>query len=260
MLDLQDINFTIDRAEILSGISASFMPGEMSVVIGPNGSGKSTLLKIASGEMAPAAGKVFYGDTQITKANGYEAATYRGVLTQHSELNFPLSVWEVIMMGRYPHFKNKPTAHDHEVVKAVMTQFHLHPFRERSYLTLSGGERQRVHFARVLAQLWHKNSEGFRYLLLDEPVSFLDLNYQHGFLKTAKEISRSGDVVMAVLHDINLAALYADKIFVLKEGRLIASGTPAEIITPDLIYDLYQLRCQVQVTEDGFPYILVMGN
>ncbi len=257
MLKVNNISYGIHHAEILKGISMSFSPGGLSVILGPNGSGKSTLLKIASGELTPSEGDIHYGCLHLDKTKIKEAAKFRAILTQHSELNFPLSVEEVVSMGRYPHFISKQGIQDKEIIGAVLDKMYLAGLRERNYLTLSGGEKQRVHFARVLTQLWHKPENGIRYLLLDEPIASLDLNYQHEFLKTASEMAQSGDVVVAVLHDINLAAQYADKIFVLNKGSLIAEGKPSEIITPELIFELYHIKIKVLQTDSNMPQIII---
>jgi len=260
MLELDNIYYSAGEKEILNGISAHFMPGHFSIIIGPNGSGKSTLLKIASGELNPKKGEVRYDNQKISPAKLHETAKIRAILAQQSELNFPLTVAEIVGMGRYPHYKSKPSKKDIEIISNALKELGLSTFKDRNYLTLSGGEKQRVHYGRVLAQLWHKETDRIRYLLLDEPVSFLDLNYQHEFLNRSKQLAKKGDVVVAVLHDISLAALYADSIFVLQNGKLIAEGSPVDIITTDLIFDLYGVSCIIVKTPGNKLSITVPDN
>jgi iron complex transport system ATP-binding protein len=126
-----------------------------------------------------------------------------------------------------------------------MERLNLLDFRDRNYLTLSGGEKQRVQYARVLAQIWEKPLSGYRYLFLDEPLASLDINYQQEFLQVAKEFAQSGTVVVAVMHDINLAVQYADKLFFLREGRLLAEGNPKDILTTELIKKVFDVQVTV---------------
>ncbi len=149
------------------------------------------------------------------------------------------------MMGRYPHFNFIPSKKDHAICSEVMERMNLTSLRERNYLTLSGGEKQRVQFARVLAQIWEPPSEGHRYLMLDEPLSSLDINYQHEFLRIARTFLDDRTVLVAIIHDINLAIQYADRLFFLKEGRLAADGRPAEVLSGDLIESVFGIKASI---------------
>jgi len=192
-------------------VSAEFHPGEFNMILGPNGSGKSTFLKIFSGEIHANEGNVFYAEKQIRTIKTDELAKYRAVMSQQPELSFPLTVDEVVMMGRYPHFNFNPNKKDESICGEVMERMNLRSFSDRNYLTLSGGEKQRVQFARVLAQVWEQPQAGYRYLFLDEPLASLDIKYQQEFLQVAREFVKTGTVLIAVLHDINLAIQYADR-------------------------------------------------
>lgn len=241
MLKTENIKYHIGKKQILNGISAEFYPGEFNMILGPNGSGKSTFLKIFSGEINQYSGSVLYNGEKIGLYKKEELAKQRAVMSQQPELNFPLMVEEVVMMGRYPHFTFSPNKKDEEICNEVMEQMNLHSFKERNYLTLSGGEKQRVQYARVLAQVWEKPPTGYRYLFLDEPLTSLDINYQQEFLQVASKFKEHNIVLIAVMHDINLAIQYADNLFFLKEGELMAHGKPKDILTEKLIREVFNV-------------------
>lgn len=245
MLEAKDIHYTIGRKQILNGISAGFAPGSFNMILGPNGSGKSTFLKIFSGEITTYQGTVLYGNRHINSYRKAELATFRAVMSQQPDLGFPLSVEEVVMMGRYPHFTFNPSGNDERICREVMERMQLQGFSERNYLTLSGGEKQRVQYARVLAQVWEKPAGGCRYLFLDEPLTSLDVNFQQEFLEVAREFLKSDTVLVAVMHDINLAAQYGDQLFFLKEGRLIRQGAPQEILREDLLEEVFAVKTHI---------------
>lgn len=242
MLKAENIHYRIGDKQILNGISAQFNPGQFNMILGPNGSGKSTFLKVFSGEIQKYDGNIFYDDKKIALYKKEELATYRAVMSQQPELSFPLMVEEVVMMGRYPHFTFNPNKKDTSICNQVMERMNLTSFKERNYLTLSGGEKQRVQYARVLAQVWEKPAKGCRYLFLDEPLNSLDINYQHEFLQIAKEFTNNDTVLVAVMHDINLAIQYSDNLFFLKQGQLMAHGKPNEVLSAALIKDVFNVN------------------
>ncbi|MEP6713613.1 MAG: heme ABC transporter ATP-binding protein [Ferruginibacter sp.] len=245
MLKTEKIYFSIHKKEILKNISAAFLPGEFNMILGPNGSGKSTFLKIFSGEIHSNKGTVLYDDVSIATIKKDALAKVRAVMSQQPELSFPLTVDEVVMMGRYPHFTFNPNKKDENICNEVMQRMNVNIFKERNYLTLSGGEKQRVQFARVLAQIWEKPATGYRYLFLDEPLTNLDINYQQEFLQVAREFAKNDTVLVAVMHDINLAVQYGDKLFFLKEGELVAQGKPKDILTEDLIEQVFLVKSTI---------------
>ncbi len=241
MLKTENIHYSIGKKLILNDISAQFHSGEFNMILGPNGSGKSTFLKIFSGEISNYNGAVFYGEEKIAVLKKEDLAKRRAVMSQQPELSFPLMVEEVVMIGRYPHFTFKPNKKDEAICQEVMKRMNLLSFKERNYLTLSGGEKQRVQYARVLAQIWENPTQGCRYLFLDEPLTSLDINYQQEFLQTAREFTNTDTVLIAVMHDINLAIQYADKLFFLKEGKLIAHGKPKDVLSEALIKEVFNV-------------------
>src|SRR6478752_4154460 len=241
MLRTENISFSVGKKQILKNVSASFLPGEFNMILGPNGSGKSSFLKIFSGEINKYQGTVLYDDKKIKELRKVELAKKRAVMSQQADLGFPLLVEEVVMMGRYPHFTFNPNKKDITICNEVIERMNLVDFKERNYLTLSGGEKQRVQYARVLAQVWEKPAEGYRYLFLDEPLNNLDINYQQQFLKIAKEFISKDTIIIAVMHDLNLAIQFADKLFFFKEGSLAAQGAPEIVLTEELIKNIFNV-------------------
>ena len=252
MLRATHISYRIGEKVLLQDISVDFMRGKINLIIGPNGAGKSTLIKILGGQVTPTSGDVFYGEQSIQQISTAKLATYRAVLSQQVELAFPLSVEEVVTMGRYPHFHVKPSAIDRDAVQAAMRFFDVLPFAERNYTTLSGGEKQRVHFARVAAQIWGTDTKHSRYLLLDEPLTFLDMYYQFDFMQKLLDLLRDTNLVVAgVVHDLNLAGKFADHLVLLHEGKLLAAGAKTEVLTPDNILTAYRMQVQIQQSADA---------
>ena len=247
MLTASNITFRAGNKPLVSDISVSFAPARLHLIIGPNGAGKSTLIKVLARLLRPHAGRVEYEGADINDASEAELAKRRAVLSQAVEAAFPLTVREVVMMGRYPHFRGHPGPTDEKIVNEVMAQFELTELGNRYYQTLSGGERQRVNFARVLAQLYRDGSmatdSSCRYLFLDEPLTFLDIRHQIDFLKKIRAFAGARDVVtIGVVHDLNLAARFADHIVLINEARVIANGTPVEVLTAERIQAVFGVQ------------------
>jgi iron complex transport system ATP-binding protein len=250
MLEASNITFRVGNVALINEISVSFAPGKLHLVIGPNGAGKSTLIKVLARLLRPQSGKVEYEGVDVHQRSESDLAKRRAVLSQAVEVAFPLTVREVVMMGRYPHFDVRPGHADEKITDEVMEFFEITEFSDRNYQTLSGGERQRVNFARVLGQLWRAPSAtvsgsastlpSCRYLFLDEPLTFLDIHHQIAFMKKVRRFADAPDVVtVGVVHDLNLAARFADQILLLDQGRVVATGTPSEVLTADRIRDVF---------------------
>jgi iron complex transport system ATP-binding protein len=244
-------------------VSVSFAPGRLHLVIGPNGAGKSTLIKVLARLLRPHAGRVEYEGADVGQRSESDLAKHRAVLSQAIEVAFPLTVREVVMMGRYPHFGGRPGPVDEKIVDELMDFFDVTEFIERDYRTLSGGERQRVNFARVLAQLWRGGPTAVRdsprtpvpcrYLFLDEPLTFLDIRHQIEFMKKVRDFTNAPDVVtVGVVHDLNLAARFADRIVLLNHGRVAATGTAQEVLTTEHIREVFGVEPRfVPVNQPG---------
>ncbi len=243
MLALDSVTVRAGQATLLDALSLSVAPGEVLAVVGPNGAGKTTALRVLAGETTPAAGEARLGGRLL--ADVADLARRRAVLPQESGLAFGFTALDVVLLGRTPWRASRRD--DLAAAARAMAQASVEHLAGRRYPTLSGGERQRVHLARALAQIdGPAASDGGapagRYLLLDEPTSALDLGHQHGVLRTARRVASEGVGVLAVLHDLNLAAQYADRIAVLAAGRLLAVGTPGSVLTPTVV------RCAFGIT------------
>jgi len=279
MLAATNITYRIGLKPLISDISVSFAPGQLHLIIGPNGAGKSTLIKVLARLLHPQTGQVEYDGVDIHDASEAELAKRRAVLSQAIEVAFPLDVREVVMMGRYPHFGGRPGPHDEKIVDEVMAHFDVTEFSDRNYQTLSGGEMQRVNFARVLAQLWDDGltkgqrqngdvSKGHsphvspaatksRYLFLDEPLTFLDIKHQIDFLRKVRAFSDAPDVVtIGVVHDLNLAARFADHLVLLDKGRIVAAGAPVEVLTADRIREVFAVAATFVSAPDSTVHLV----
>jgi iron complex transport system ATP-binding protein len=231
MLEARDIEVRIGGKALLQSVSLSLEPGEVLGLIGPNGAGKSTLLKVLSGELTPQGGTVAMSGRPLASWSAPERARVRAVLAQDTVLTFPFTAYEIALMGRYPFNNGRATLHDREIAREALRYVDVAHLAQRLYPTLSGGERQRVQLARVLAQIWEPG--GARCLLLDEPTSSLDLAHQHQALQGARRFAlEQGVAALVVLHDLNLAARFADRLLLLKDGRTAATGRPADVLTP----------------------------
>ena len=257
MISVEQIKYSVGVKNILNNISIQFLPGTCNLIIGPNGSGKSTLIKLLSGELDNYDGRVMYNGADIKTYSKLRLAAYRAVLSQQTELSFPMTVEEVVMLGRNPHFEFNPSNKDLEIVKEVINLLDLNSFILRNYQTLSGGEKQRVHYARVLAQIWESPNGEQRYLFLDEPLNNLDIYYQEHFLKMAVSLLNETTTLIGVVHDINIALRYANQLSFLKEGAIIKNGAPAKIVDAILIKEVFNVNTQVIVHPlSGKPIVL----
>lgn len=232
MLHAENISYSIDGKNLIHNVSVTFEPGKLSLIIGPNGAGKSTLIKTICHQLHPTSGKVHYNGRELSNYSDMELARIRAVLSQNIELAFPMKVWEVVMMGRYPHFTGQPGPRDEQACDEAMHFFDVSDMSQRDYMTLSGGEKQRVHFARVATQIWYPIEDTCRYLMLDEPLTFLDVQYQFHFMDKIKSLLKQNDlVVIGVVHDLDLASKYADQIILLSGGDVLSKGNKYEVLT-----------------------------
>jgi iron complex transport system ATP-binding protein len=229
---------------LLHDLDLDLAAGEVIAVLGANGAGKSTLLRTLSAELTPDHGEVRLNGRALNAWPARELAKRRAVLPQHSPLDFPFTAFEVVLMGRIPF--GGPSSEDLQRATHALAEVEIAHLAERRYTTLSGGERQRVHLARILVQIWDPLPEREpRFLLLDEPTASLDIAHQHATLALARRWARHDLGVLVVLHDLNLAAQYADRVAVLKAGRLLAAGAPETVLAPELIGEAFGLPVQI---------------
>ena len=234
MLIAKDLIFRAGGRALIDSFSAHFQPGCLHLIIGANGAGKSTLLKLLARLLRPYSGRVTYGEAEAEHWNERELAKRRAVLSQAIEIAFPLPVHQLVTMGRYPHFRGGPGASDERICDEVMRSFEVSDLANRNYGTLSGGERQRVNFARVFAQIWQPVAGSNRYLFLDEPLTFLDIRHQIDLMRKVRSFASQPDVVVVgVVHDLNLAAKFADRLILLHHGRILADGEKTDVLTPE---------------------------
>ncbi|WP_409307055.1 heme ABC transporter ATP-binding protein [Pectobacterium sp. B1J-3] len=236
------LSFQAGEHHLTKDVSLDVHCGEIVAIIGPNGAGKSTLLRLLTGYLTPQQGECLLAGKPFAQWQPNALARTRAVMRQHSGMAFAFSVEEVVAMGRTPHGR----AQDNDrIVKQVMAQTGCLELASRDYRHLSGGEQQRVQLARTLAQLWHDHPTP-GWLFLDEPTSALDLYHQQHLLRLLKQLTQQQPLaVCCVLHDLNLAALYADRILLLHAGELVAQGTPVEVLQTDVLTRWYQADLNV---------------
>lgn len=236
-LHVDGVGWSVDAQRIIDDIRLSVATGAFVGLLGPNGSGKSTLLRCIYRSLKPDVGTISLDGDDLLAMPPRDAARKMAVVLQETPVQFDFTVQEMVLMGRAPHKSafDPDTNEDWEIVADALAQVNMLDFIERSFGTLSGGEKQRVLIARALAQQ-------SQFLALDEPTNHLDIRYQLEILDIVRELRVT---TLAALHDLNLAALYCDRLYVLSEGRVVASGAPDEVVTADLIYEVYGVRADV---------------
>ena len=247
----EGIELSYGVSRILNGISLKADHREFVGLLGPNGSGKSTFLKCVYRVLQPDAGAVFLDDEPVSRMTYRESARKVAVLAQHNYYNFDFTVREVVLMGRAPHKKTlqRDTAEDFAIVEEALETVHMRAFADRSFSTLSGGEQQRVILARALAQQTPC-------LVLDEPTNHLDITYQLELMRIVKALDVT---VVAAVHDLNIAAMFCDRLYMLQEGRIVAEGTPEEVLTSERIEQIYRVKSEIVRDTNGFMHILFLG-
>ncbi|SMC80215.1 heme ABC transporter ATP-binding protein [Rhizobium sp. RU36D] len=254
MIKATDIAIIRDGRTLVDGASLELTPGRFCVIIGPNGAGKSTFLKVLSGELKPDKGTVTYADRDVTRMAPRDLAALRAVLPQSTALAFPFTALEVARMGAVAFGSLEPSI----AARRALHRVDLAGFEGRSYHGLSGGEQQRVQFARVLAQLPEPVQGGIpRTLFLDEPTASLDIGHQIAVLDIARDFARGGGAVLAVLHDLNLAAEFADHLVIMHRGKIIAAGSPEDTLTDETVSNVYGIRGAVgRFPPPRMPFVL----
>jgi iron complex transport system ATP-binding protein len=240
----ESISVRIGEATLLEGVSIEVAPGEVVAVAGPNGAGKSTLLATLAGDREPDGGTVRLDGRSLAEWPRSRLAQRRAVMSTDRAVAFAFTAREVAMMGRMPLHGGDPDAADHAVIEALLREVDCAELTDRVYATLSTGERQRVSLARAVAQVTDTTGASqadHRYLLLDEPTSSLDPAHQHTAMRLIRRLADEGHGVLAVLHDLNLAAAYADRVVLMHQARVVESGTPAEVLRADTLERVFDI-------------------
>jgi len=253
-ISIENVSFSYGLSEenLLNEINLNIEKGKFIGILGPNGCGKSTLLKVILKYLHPRQGIIKIDNKELKEYSQSELAEILSFVPQKSSLTMPLTVEDVVYMGRVPHIKNRWIGfdrEDREQVEKIMRMLKIDQFKNRVIFSLSGGEFQRVLLARALVQ-------NTNIMLLDEPTSALDMNYALEIMKlTSYFVKNENLTAVMVLHDLNLASMYCDSIILLKEGKIAYEGTPKELFRPEILEEIYGFNCEV-IENNGFSYVI----
>jgi iron complex transport system ATP-binding protein len=251
---LESAGLVLDGRAIVKSVSLEVYPGEVLALVGPNGAGKSSILSLLAGDSEATTGRAMLGDKDVTKYRPDEAARLRAVLLQANQVSFPFSVEEVVEMGRAPWARTPQIAEDDDAIEEALRLADVGHLSERVFTQLSGGERARVSLARVLAQRTPL-------VLLDEPTAALDLKHQESVMETLRGLAKQGRAVVVVIHDLSVAAGYADRVAMVVEGKLEAIGSPSEVIVAERVSRVYGVEVDIeQVGNPPRPVVLPRRN
>ena len=240
-LEIRNLDYSYGESLAVNDVSIDVAEGEFVGLIGPNGSGKSTVLKNVYRALTPDRGSISIDGQDLFGMSHRESALKMAVVGQENDVPFNFRVEEIVAMGRTPHKKmfDIDTPKDREIVEHALAHLGIKDMAKRNYLNLSGGEKQRVIIARAVAQECD-------FLILDEPTNHLDISYQ---LQIFDFVSRLKSTVLAAIHDLNMAAMYCDRLYVLKDGAVVLEGPPEEVLTPENIFDVYGVKSLVRSNE-----------
>ncbi|CAA7392559.1 heme ABC transporter ATP-binding protein [Chryseobacterium fistulae] len=242
MIKAHQINYKHKEFHILNGIDVALEYGEFLAIVGPNGAGKSSLLSVLANEIKSKQ-HILFKNKNIKDWEVKELSKHKAKFSQHNSNDIPLEVKDVVMMGRYPYFDTQPRQEDHDAMNSMMDETDVFHLKDREYNTLSGGEKQRVHLSRVMAQL--QNEIAHKLVFLDEPLNNLDIKHQYKALEIIKNFTKKANSAIVVLHDLNLAAQFADKVLLMKSGKVSAYGKPDEVFTAENISKAYNFPCTI---------------
>lgn len=255
--EMSGASVSLGGKTLLHPADLTIKAGELVVIVGPNGAGKSTLMKLLTGDHAAASGQVRYDAEPLEKWPIAEMAARRAVMPQSDQLSFPFTVLEVVQLGARL-FAANPREVKQRAIDALR-KVDLAGYEGRFYQELSGGEQQRVQLARVLCQVWEPLADAIpRYLFLDEPTASLDIRHQLDIMTLARDFVARGGGCVAILHDLNLAAMFADRLLVISRGHIVADGPPGEILTDQLMLDVFAVPIRVSQlpSPTDIPFIL----
>ena len=260
LLRAREVSVRVGGRRVLHGVTCEVRPGEVLGILGPNAAGKSTLLAALAGERAPESGEVTLRGRPLRSFRPPELARVRAVVRQRPDVAFDLRVLDVVLLGRFAHPGRGDAREDREIALAALAEVDLRGVADRSYAHLSGGEQRRVHVARALAQVAGRAEDGRdRYLLLDEPLSNLDLRHQVVTLDLLRRKAAEGLGIAVVLHELGLAGRACDRLLVLHEGRAAYEGPPASVLTPEVLGRVFGVETRTRADERAGVLIDVLG-
>jgi len=252
ILRIEDVSFSYPSAAALDGITLHVSRGEVVAIVGKNGAGKSTLLRCINHIITPTAGSVYVNERNIEKVSFLERARIIGYLSQKSEHVFPMSVFEVVLMGRYPYSPYRFSKHDEEIVAGILSRMGLGSLANRTFDRLSGGEQQQVLIARALAQETDV-------ILFDEPTNNLDLQHQLEVMQLIRRIAKDeGKTALIAIHDLNLGASFADRVIIIHQKKIYSAGTPMEVFTEETLSQVFGVSVKIY-NHGGIPHIVTVA-
>lgn len=254
MLQVDQLDIHLSGRPILADVHLRLHSGELVALLGPNGAGKSTLVRTLAGELHAPDNSLHFASKPLNRWGRSAIARHRAVMPQKVDLQFPMTVEEVIALGRP---REKPEQRG-RVIDALLERLDIVHLKNRLVPTLSGGEQQRAQLARVLAQVWDQPDP--RLLLLDECTSALDPAHQQVVFGLMKQMASAGYGLLVAVHDLNLAAQYADRLVLMKEGRIVAEGAPADVLTSTNLKKVYGLSARVTMLPEGYPLVIPMPH
>lgn len=243
MIQIVDLNFKVKNRFLLQKIDVEIQAGELIAIVGPNGAGKSTFLSCLTNEIAYQAQTFNFKNQPISSYSRSEIPLHRAKFSQHQSSEINLKNDEIVLMGRYPYFKNDANTSDIEIVSKWMNKTETHHLNDRAYEQLSGGEKQRLHIARVFTQL--DNNVKNKLLLLDEPLNNLDVAHQFKTLHLIKEFTQQNNSALVVLHDLNIASQFADRLILMNNSTIEMFDVPTKVLTQERITNVYKYPCTI---------------
>lgn len=253
VLEAKEINFAYEKNYIIENLSTKIEKGKFISIIGPNGSGKTTLLKLFLNILNRKSGKIFLKNRDIRKYKRRDIAKNISYVPQKSDMNFDFNVEEIVSMGRAPYIHSlaSETEKDRKIIKNSMLKTDVYDLKNRSIQNLSGGEFQRVIIARAITQ-------DTEIMLLDEPISHLDIHHQIEILDTLKNLNKNENItIVLILHDINMAIRYSDKIILMDKGKIMSQGIPDKVVTEENLYNIYKMNFEILISEqEDTKYII----
>ena len=254
ILEINNLSFSYDKNKILDNLNFKVQEQEIFGILGPNGSGKSTLLRLISNFLTPDSGEIKLDGKDITAYSSQELTTRLAVLVQQQQVGFDFTVREIVSMGRKPYLKRWQglTDHDEKIIDRCLELTNTAQFSKRRVNSLSGGEQQRVFLAQTLAQ-------EPKVLLLDEPTSELDINYQLEIFNLIKDLKKQGLTIIVIMHNLNLAGQYCDRLALLNQQQIKNLGTPQEVITEENIKEVYGCAIEVETGEKA-PFVKLIND